>query len=304
MIKLVTYILIGFLFSCNKKAYLFSSFNEPANEGLQMLYSYDAMHWKKIDKVLLKPTIGKEKIIRDPSMVQDKYGTFHLVYTTEWRGGNGFGYAKSKDLVNWEMVKYVPVMHNDTSVVNVWAPELYYDKTNNEFTIVWASTIPYKFEKGIEDEMNNHRLYYTTTNDFIHFKDPQLFVDFGYSSIDATIVKRATNDFVLVFKDNTRPERNIKVAFAKSSTGPWQNVSVPITTKFTEGPTVVKTKKGWIIYYDAYQEKKYSALLTQDFKTFSNAENEITIPLHHKHGTIVSVKKKVIKNLIKNTQVK
>ncbi|MFM2394031.1 MAG: hypothetical protein RLZZ546_2013, partial [Bacteroidota bacterium] len=39
MIKLVTYILIGFLFSCNKKAYLFTSFNEPANEGLQMLYS-------------------------------------------------------------------------------------------------------------------------------------------------------------------------------------------------------------------------------------------------------------------------
>jgi hypothetical protein len=117
--------------------------------------------------------------------------------------------------------------------------------------------------------------------------------------IDATIIKKKTDEYVMVFKDNTRPERNLKVAFAKSPSGPWENVSKAFTEKFTEGPTVVKVKGGWLIYYDAYQNKKYGASFTTDFKTFVNADSLITVPLNHKHGTIVAVKKKFIKNLIK-----
>jgi predicted GH43/DUF377 family glycosyl hydrolase len=107
----------------------------------------------------------------------------------------------------------------------------------------------------------------------------------------------------MVFKDNTRPERNLKVAFANNPTGPWENISKPFTEKFTEGPTVVKIKNGWLIYYDAYQAKKYSASFTKDFKTFVNADSLISVPLNHKHGTIVTVKKKFIKKLIKDFQL-
>ena len=35
----------------------------------------------------------------------------------------------------------------------------------------------------------------------------------GFSTIDAVIVKRAKNDYVMVLKDNTRPERNLKSLF-------------------------------------------------------------------------------------------
>ena len=66
-----------------------------------MLYSKDGYHWKQLDTVFLKPDVGKDKIMRDPSMLQGPDGTFHLVWTTEWKGGNGFGYASSKDLINW-----------------------------------------------------------------------------------------------------------------------------------------------------------------------------------------------------------
>ena len=120
------------------------------------------------------------------------------------KGDLGFGYSSSKDLINWGEQQFVPVME-DTSTVNVWAPELFYDDVKDEFIIVWASTIPYKFEKGIEEERNNHRLYYTITKDFQEFSEAKLFLDPGFSSIDATIVKRADTDYVLVFKDNTRP---------------------------------------------------------------------------------------------------
>lgn len=128
--------------------------------------------------------------MRDPSIIMDKNGIFHLVWTSSWKGDRGFGYACSKDLINWSEQKFIPVMDFDTTTVNVWAPELFYENEKDSFIIVWASTIPYKFEKGIEDEFNNHRLYYTMTKDFVNFSPTKLFFDPGYSCIDATIVKR------------------------------------------------------------------------------------------------------------------
>src|SRR4249919_2331134 len=162
MIKRITTILfLALLFtSCSKKVYLFTSFHEPANEGLRMLYSKDGYHWKAIDSIYLKPLIGKDKIMRDPSMLQGPDGTFHLVWTTEWKDGNGFGYASSKDLIHWSEQQYVPVMQQEPTVKNVWAPELFYDEGKGDYIIVFASCIPNRFEKGIEEENNNHRLYY------------------------------------------------------------------------------------------------------------------------------------------------
>jgi len=157
--QLITILLIVSLSSCSKKAYLFTSFKEPANEGLRMLYSKDGYSWKRFDTVLLKPMIGKDKIMRDPSMIQSPDGVFHLVWTTEWKGGNGFGYSSSKDLINWTEQRYIPVMQHEPTVVNVWAPELFYDAETQQYVIIWASCIPGKFEKGIEDENNNHRMY-------------------------------------------------------------------------------------------------------------------------------------------------
>jgi Glycosyl hydrolases family 43 len=283
--------------SCNNKVYLFTSFHEPANEGLRMLYSKDGYHWKSIDSILLKPVAGKDKIMRDPSMLQGPDGTFHLVWTTEWKGGNGFGHASSSDLINWSEQQYVPVMKHEQTVVNVWAPELFYDDVTGQYIIIWASTIPFRFEKGIEDENNNHRMYYITTKDFKTFSETKLFLDPKFSVIDAVIVKRDTKDYVLVLKDNTRPERNIKVAFADSPLGPWRDISKPFTEKFTEGPAVAKVKDGYLIYYDVYQKKKYGASFTKDFKSFVTADSLITIPVGHKHGTILKIDKKYLRAL-------
>jgi predicted GH43/DUF377 family glycosyl hydrolase len=262
-----------------------------------MLYSKDGYHWKSLNSVLLKPMIGKDKIMRDPSMLQRPDGTFHLVWTTEWKGGNGFGYASSKDLKNWTEQQYIPVMQHESTVVNVWAPELFYDDVAEQYIIIWASTIPFRFEKGVEAEDNNHRMYYTTTKDFKTFTDTKLFLDPKFSVIDAVIVKRAIKDYVLVLKDNTRPERDIKVAFASDPLGPWTDISKPFTEKFTEGPAIAQVKDGYLIYYDVYQKKKYGASFTKDFKSFVNADSLINVPGGHKHGTVLKVNKKYLKKL-------
>ena len=290
------------LTSCNQKAWVFTSFHEPADKGLRMLYSYDGKKWKDLDTVLLRPSVGNQQVMRDPSMVQDKNGTFHLVWTSSWRGDKGFGYASSKDLLHWSKQQFIPVLRKETVVVNTWAPELFYDEDQDQFMIIWASCIPGRFERGIEEDSNNHRMYVTTTKDFKAFSESKLFLDPGFSVIDAVIVKRGVKDYVLVLKDNTRPERNIKVAFADSPMGPWKNISKPFSDKFTEGPSVVKLKNEWLIYFDSYQKKIYEAVSTKDFKEFRNVTIEVQVPEGHKHGTIVPVKRKTVRHLIKTTE--
>lgn len=285
------------LVSCSNKAYLFTSFHEPADAGLRMLYSFDGYHWTDLDTVFLKPTVGNQKVMRDPSMVQGPDGTFHLVWTNSWRGDKGFGYASTKDFIHWSDQRFISVMENEPTTVNVWAPELFYDEVQKQYIIVWASCIPGRFERGIEEDSNNHRLYATTTPDFKTFTESKLFLDPKFSVIDAVIVKRKKDDYVLVLKDNTRPERDIKVAFSNSPMGPWHDVSKAFTDNFTEGPSVVKVKDKWLIYYDAYRKKTYDASATTDFVHFSNISEKVKVPEGHKHGTIVVVKKKVIKKL-------
>lgn len=286
--------------SCSRKAYLFTSFHEPADKGLRMLYSYDGYEWNDLDTVLLKPEVGNQKVMRDPSMVQGEDGTFHLVWTSSWRGDKGFGYVSSKDLITWSQQRFIPVMEHEPTTVNVWAPELFYDDEEEQYIIIWASCIPGRFERGIEEDSNNHRMYSVTTKDFMKFSDTKLFLDPKFSVIDAVIVKRTVKDYVLVLKDNTRPERNIKVAFSDSPLGPWKNISKPFTDNFTEGPSVVKVKDDWLIYYDSYRKKIYEASATNDFIHFTNITGKVKVPEGHKHGTIVTVKKKFVNQLKSN----
>ena len=217
-----------FLASCKpaKDVYLFTSFREPAVDGLYFLTSTDGVHWTDLGGSFLKPAIGEKKLMRDPSMALGPDGVWHLVWTSGWNGDKGFGYASSKDLIHWSEQQFIPVMQHEPDAFNVWAPEIFYQKDSSQFIIVWATTIPFRFPKGQEDEKNNHRLYCTTTRDFITFTPTRLYYDPGYSVIDATVVQRGPKDFVLVFKDNTRNQRNIKVAFGTSAAGPWHDVDV------------------------------------------------------------------------------
>lgn len=303
-LSIISCSLLILLISCSSKSYLFTSFHEPADAGLRMLYSYDGKKWIDLDTVLLQPKVGNQKVMRDPSIVQGPDGTFHLVWTSSWRGDRGFGYASSKDLINWSEQRFISVMDKEPTTVNTWAPELFYDDVRQQYIIIWASCIPGRFGKGIEEDSNNHRMYYAETKDFKTFSDTKLFLDPGFSVIDAVIVKRTATDYVLVLKDNTRPERNLKVAFANNPLGPWKNISKPFSDNFTEGPSVVKLKDEWLIYYDSYRKKIYEASVTKDFTHFGNVTTKVSVPEGHKHGTIISVKRKFIKQLIRNLDAK
>ncbi|MDE5917974.1 MAG: glycoside hydrolase family 43 protein, partial [Duncaniella sp.] len=193
----------------------------------------------------------------------------------------------------------IPAMDSIASTQNLWAPELFYDDVKDQFMVVYAScVVDAGFDVGEEDPKNNHRLYYVTTKDFETFSEPKLFYEPGFSCIDATLVKRGPEDYVMVVKDNTRPNRNIKIAFAKNAEGPYTAASEPFTEQFTEGPSVAKVDDGYVIYYDTYRKHIYSASKTSDFVNFTNYTDSVSVPQHHKHGTIFRAPRPVVDNLI------
>ena len=303
--SIVYLLILAVLTGCKatKDVYLFTSFHEPATSGLRLLYSFDGYKWTDLDTTFLKPEVD-QKVMRDPSIVQGPDGTFHLVWTSAWKGSKGFGYASSKDLIHWSEQKQIDIMKQEATTVNVWAPELFYDDENKQFIIIWATTIPFRFARGIEDEDNNHRMYYTVTKDFKTFTDPKLFLDPGFSVIDCVIVRRGKGDYVLVLKDNTRPNRNIKIAFARNPLGPYTKASEAFSPNFTEGPAVAKVGDDYLIYYDQYKDKIYGAMKTTDFKTFTDYTQQVMVPAGHKHGTVFKVSKKTLNPLISYAQQK
>jgi hypothetical protein len=241
--------------------------------------------------------VGVSQEFRDPSVTRGPDGIFHLVWTAGWHGDQGFGCASSPDLIHWSDQQFVPVMTNEPTTVNVWAPEVFYDTPSQQFIIVWASTIPGRFPDYQEKHNNNHRLYYTTTRDFKTFAPEKLFFDPGFSAIDPFILKDSDR-YVLVFKDNSRPQLDIRVAFGPTAIGPWSNVSAPFTPNCTEGPCALKIGDDWLIYFDVYRKKIYGAVRTRDFKTFTDITSEVLFPPGHKHGTAIHVPREILIGLL------
>lgn len=281
-----------------ENVYLFTSFRGNGEDGLRFLYSFDGYKWINVPGTFLKPLVGESKLMRDPSLVRGPDGVYHLVWTTGWQKDQGFGYSSSKDLVHWSSQQFIPVMEHEPTTVNVWAPELFYDDAEKQFIICWASTIPGRFPEHQEERDNNQRMFYTTTRDFKTFSPTELFLDPDFNVIDCQIVKDG-HRFVLLLKNNSRPERNLRVAFGETPLGPWTDISPPFTDNFTEGPTALKLGDDWTIYYDAYRNYTYNAAKTRDFKTFEDISHDVSFPTGHKHGTAIQITRKELVYLLK-----
>ncbi|MDR2938070.1 MAG: glycoside hydrolase family 43 protein [Prevotellaceae bacterium] len=298
MKKLLLLIICAAVFaSCETKKeprniYVMTGFREPADSGLRFIYSRDGYKWEDFGVTsFLHPEVGTQKIMRDPSIVVGPDGTFHLVWTSSWKNDLGFGYAHSKDLVNWSAQRHVPVNDYDTTFRNTWAPELFYDSARSEFSIAWSSSSPARFD-------GSQRQYFTTTKDFETFAPAALFYDPGYNSIDGAVMQRGKDDYVLVVKDNRKPGySNLHLAFGATPTGPWSGETESFAPEYSEGPTWAKVEGGWLIYYDAYRQFRFGAHFTSDFKTFTDVSEKISVPKAHKHGTIFMVTESQLKTL-------
>lgn len=300
------FLLFAFSATAQKEAYLFSYFVGNGEDGLHFAYSHDGLTWQALKggQSFLQPAVGKDKLMRDPCIYQDKTGTFHMVWTSGWKD-KIIGYASSKDLSNWSEQKAIPVMEHEPTAKNSWAPEIAYDKKTKLFLIFWATTIPGRHSDVADSEREkglNHRMYYVTTPDFKTFSETKLFFNPDFSVIDATIFEKGKDYYMFLKNENPKPaEKNIRVTQAKSALGPYPiQVSAPITGNYwAEGPTALEVGNYVYVYFDKYTEHKYGAVRSKDLKSWEDVSEQVKFPEGTRHGTAFKVLPSVVESLKK-----
>ena len=276
------------------KVYLFCYF-KGNGDGLHYAYSRDGYTWTPMfnDSAIIKPTVSKDKLFRDPCIIKGADDRYHMVWTVSWND-KGFGYASSADLVNWSEQQFIPVMANEDSAKNTWAPEINYDPKKKEYIIYWATTIAGRFpqkDTSAEGQRYNHRMYYTTTKDFKQWTKTKLLYEPGFSVIDASIVADGKR-YIMFLKNETRSpaEKNLRVAYAKRIAGPYSRPGPPITGNYwAEGPTTLKIGDEWIVYFDKYRDKKYGAVSSKDLVHWTDISDKVTFPKGARHGTVFAI---------------
>jgi hypothetical protein len=294
--------------SGSDNVYMFCYF-KGNGDGLHLAYSNDSYNWKPLfnDSVILKPTVSKDKLMRDPCIIKGGDGKFHMVWTVSW-ADRGIGYASSPDLIHWSEQQFVPVMMHEDSARNTWAPEITYDDKKKNYMIYWATTIAGRFpqkDTSQEGQVNNHRIYYVTTTDFKNFSKTKLLYDPGFSVIDATIVKDK-NRYVMFLKNETRApvEKNLRVAYAKELKGPYSKPGPTITGNYwAEGPTALKRQDKWIVYFDKYTSHKYGAVESPDLINWTDVSDRIEMPVGIRHGTVFSITKAEFERLLSQLKI-
>lgn len=297
------------LMSCrNDTAYVFSYFDTIHEEaGLCLAYSYDGYHWTALNgnKPVLAPTVGEDRLMRDPSICQAPDGTFHMVWTTSWHN-DIIGYASSPDLISWSEQRPIPVMKDYPSVRNCWAPELFYCKEEKLYYILWASTVPDSEEidrSGSEKEPGGgHRVYCTTTSDFKTFSPTRLYFNSPYTSIDAAVVRDpVSKEYVMVIKDDPEYlDMHVTRTRSMAEGFPTEMVSAISDDDNKEGPSpLFINKTDLIVFFDRYKKHTYGAVLSRDHgDTWEDVSDRIEMPEGMSHGTAIRVDRKVVEKLI------
>jgi sucrose-6-phosphate hydrolase SacC (GH32 family) len=281
--------------------YMFSYFKEK-DEKLFLAASKDGRQWNELNggKPIFGSNIGTKQI-RDPFILEDEVGVFHLVWTDGWRSLS-IGYARSSDLINWHEEKLIPVMDHLPLTQNTWAPEIFFDTVRGEYRIIWSSTVG----QGPRD----HRIWSVKTRDFESFSEASLFFDPGYNVIDASVTDLGDHYFMLYKDERGNNEkgtlykaiRSCLVAKEDSDTPSVTNISELLTPELTEGPTMYaleeEGRKGWIILADGFQEQYYSAYRSFDLKKWEDVSKSIQLPPGARHGAVLKLNAERLPSLL------
>ena len=97
--------------------YIMSYFRYDEKEGMYLAAGEDLLHWKDLNqgKAVLVPDEGY--ILRDPFLLADKEGGFHVFFTDNWRSCT-IGHSLSRDLMNWAPVNHIMLMNEYENILN------------------------------------------------------------------------------------------------------------------------------------------------------------------------------------------
>ncbi len=295
--------------------YVFSYFKgEGSSNGEQIYFALsdgnNALEWKELNAggPVLSSELG-EKGLRDPSIIRSPEGDkFYLIATDlKINGNNNWDLAQrqgsrsimvweSVDLVNWSEQRMVEIAPENAG--NTWAPEVIYDEEAGQYVVLWASKL---YDNADHSGSSHQRIMYATTRDFYTFSEPQVYMDYGYSIIDTTLVKEDGNvyRFTKDERENGVQTPNGKFVmqevgdsiFADEFTTVAAGIGKGVIAR-GEGPTVFKsnTSDKWYLYIDEFGSQGYVPFETTDLASGNWTKSEgAKLPGNPRHGTIIPV---------------
>jgi len=290
-----------------KTVFLATYFVGNGESGAYLAVSTDGYKFQPIvepNVPILKPSLGKDKLMRDACISRGPDGTWHMVWTTGW-WDQSIGISHSKDLVHWEDQKSIPVMAGVEGTLNAWAPEIAYDPRLEAYVIVWSSTVRGTYPETLRTDGDkspngvplNHRYYATTTKDFEAYAPATPMWDPGFNCIDATLFHDGTR-WLLFGKDETKAPKPAKYLFVAGGPRPLGGL-VTLSERITgdywaEGPTVVRDKDLYRVYFDRYTEGRWGAVESADLVHWNDVSDQIQMVAGARHGTVLAVPESVV----------
>jgi len=278
--------------------YVFSYF-KTESEALHLALSDDGFQWKPINnnKPVLTCNVNS-KSIRDPFIIKAQDGIFHLFFTDSWRS-KYIIHCYSNDLIEWSRQEAIGVMVDVPGTRNSWAPECFYDYEEDLYRIIWSSTVSVEGPVNFKD----HRIWSTTTKDFINYTPSKIFFDPGYSVIDATVAYK-NGKYLMAFKDERGTNevdtefKAIRVCCSEKAEGPYANISELITPNLTEGPVIFEAEGELIMFYDHFKENHYGASISYDGRNWTDIIQKVEFPQGVRHGGVIKIDDSLAKKLM------
>ncbi|WP_353882812.1 immunoglobulin-like domain-containing protein [Paenibacillus amylolyticus] len=297
----------------NYAGYFFTYFTgEGTATGEQVYFALsngnDPLNWRELNngKPVLTSTLG-EKGVRDPFIIRSPEGDkFYMIATDLKINGNGnWGRAhtwgsrsimvwESNDLVNWTDQRMVEVAPEEAG--NTWAPEIMYDNTTGEYIVFWASRM---FDDASHTGDAYQKMMYSKTRDFYTFTEPQVYLNYGYSIIDTTMIEHEGKVYRF-----TKDEQNngASAPFGKMI---FQEVGDSIldptfkminqgvgNIKWVEGPTIFKsnTDEKWYLFVDEFGGRGYVPFETTNLASgVWTLSSNYNLPASPRHGTVIPI---------------
>ncbi|MCW0483022.1 family 43 glycosylhydrolase [Gaoshiqia sediminis] len=302
--------------SCNQSqpddelsAYLFTYFtgNGPGEEAIHFAVSLDGYNYRALNNN--KPILDSKEIstsggVRDPHILRGADGWFYMVVTDLYVPDMGWkNYAmvllKSKDLINWESSKVnIPETFPEEfgDVWRVWAPQTFYDETTGKYMIYFS------MKQGDEPDI----IYYAFANeDFtgLEAAPQQLFYSpTDNAAIDGDIILKDGTYHLFMKSEDGEP--GIKLALSDQLTEGYELVSderVDCEDRPVEGSGIFKLigSDEYILMYDVYTSGRYQFTKSSDLQNFSVIDESISMNFHPRHGTVLPITGKELKQLIR-----
>lgn len=188
---------------------------EEVNDGNPVLWSYYG-----------------DKGVRDFTITRTKEGKFFILatdlslsygmlnqYQHSWdeisrNGSKCLVLWESDDLIHWSEQRMIKL--GDEEFGCLWAPDLIYDKKNDDYVIHWSSS-------HISNNYGEKGIYYSRTKDFVNFTEAKVLYQKEDSGVIDSAMYEEDGNYYLFLKSEKDPARIILLE-SENITGPFEKI--------------------------------------------------------------------------------